>query len=46
MKTITIDGKEYELVPVEEKQERKTGWERIANDNVYYYSNDFLENII
>ena len=43
-KKITLDGKEYELVPVEENQERKTGWERIADDNVYYYSNFFLEN--
>ena len=43
MKTITIDGKEYNLVPVEENQERKTGWERVKEDRIYFCFNERLD---
>lgn len=43
-KTITLDGKRYKLIPdkQEEKQERKTGWERAGEENSYFYLSNSL----
>ena len=48
MKTITLDGKEYNLVPVEqeEKQESKTGWERARKNERYFAASSCCADMI
>ena len=45
-KTIILDGKEYELVPIEqeEKKKTKTGWERVKKYEKYFHANSIIEN--